>query len=129
MRHPNEPTIPQEVLAKIGEHRPHLQQLIANIPNAPAQCEKALADAYLQGETRLSGIETWRLGACSAGRGYGEGVDGRHGNPGRPVGSGEGRTVTFRLKLTPEERRRLDEMAQESGETPSQLVRRNVFGE
>lgn len=47
--------------------------------------------------------------------------------PGRPVGSGEGRTVTFRLLLTPDERERLNELAAEQGQTPSQFVRERIF--
>jgi hypothetical protein len=65
-------SIPQAVLDKIVQHRPHLKKVVNNIPNAPRQCEKALADAYLAGETRLTVEETWKLGACSAGRRYGE---------------------------------------------------------
>lgn len=47
---------------------------------------------------------------------------------GRPFGSGEGRDITFRLKLTPDERKRLDDMAEGAGQTPSQYVRSKVFG-
>ncbi len=122
MAHPNTPTIPQEVLAKIGEHRPHLKQLIANIPVAPAQCEKALADAYLLGETRLTGPETWNLAACSAARAY---ADHRTGRP--PI-DGETRAHTFRWRITPAEREQLDTMATEHGQTPSQYLRSVVFG-
>ena len=68
------PTIPPDVLAKILAHRPHLAAVARNIRVAPQQCEKALADAYLMGETRLTVEETWKLAACSAGRGYGERV-------------------------------------------------------
>ncbi len=70
--HPNKPTIPQNVLDKILRHRPHMSQLIGNLPMAPAQAEKAIAFAYLQGETRLTGLETWRLASCAVGRGYGD---------------------------------------------------------
>jgi hypothetical protein len=66
------PSIPPDVLAKIVEHRPHLATVVGNIPRAPRQCEKALADAYLIGETWLTMQETWDLAACSAGRRYGE---------------------------------------------------------
>jgi putative cell wall-binding protein len=68
---PNSPTIPREVLDKIVQHRPHLATIVGNIPAAPSQCEKALADAYLAGETRLTVQETWKLAACSAGNSYG----------------------------------------------------------
>jgi hypothetical protein len=71
MRHPNTPTIPKHVLDKIVAHRPHLAALIGNITLVPAQAEKALADAYLLGETHLTAQETYDLAACSAGRGYG----------------------------------------------------------
>ena len=66
------PSIPRDVLAKIVGHRPHLAGVVANIPRAPRQCEKALAGAYLIGETRLTAQETWDLAACAAGRRYGE---------------------------------------------------------
>ena len=53
--------------------------------------------------------------------------------PKRPVGrppiDGETRDLKFRWRLTPDERRRLDEMAAEQGVTPSQYLRRVVFGE
>lgn len=47
---------------------------------------------------------------------------------GRPTGAGEDRRLTFRLRLTEEERKKLDMLAEESGLTPSQLVRKKVFG-
>lgn len=47
---------------------------------------------------------------------------------GRPFGAGEGRAVTFRLRLTPEERVELDRLAEEQGQTPSQFIRTRVFG-
>jgi hypothetical protein len=70
-------TIPVDVLDKIEAHRPHLAAIIGNLkaatgPELARGLEKRLADAYLAGETRLSAMETWRLAACSAGRGYGE---------------------------------------------------------
>jgi len=68
----NKPSIPQGVLEKIVAHRPHLKSVVANIAQSPAQCEKALADAYLIGETRLTFEETWKLAACCAGKCYGE---------------------------------------------------------
>ena len=45
-------------------------------------------------------------------------------SPGRPPMAGVPRTVTFRLRLTPEERTHLDTLASASGETPSQYLRR-----
>ncbi len=57
-------TIPDTVLGKIAEHRPHLATMIANLRSSPEQAqqiETALARAYLYGETHLSAIETWHL--------------------------------------------------------------------
>jgi hypothetical protein len=68
----NQPSIPQDVVAKIIAHRPHLVSVARNIPRSPIQCEKALADAYLAGETRLTIEETWKLAACCVGNRYGE---------------------------------------------------------
>jgi hypothetical protein len=68
-------TIPTTVLDKIAEHRPHLQTMIDNLDAYPVtarQTEKALADAYLRGTTRLTAVETYKLCSCSAGRGYGQ---------------------------------------------------------
>lgn len=48
--------------------------------------------------------------------------------PGRPVGSGDGRTVTFRVMLTPAERERVQRAAEENGETVSQFARRQLLG-
>lgn len=61
--------IPEEVLEKILQHRPHMAAVVANHRAAAAannvglmaQTGKAIADNYLMGETRLSAIETWRL--------------------------------------------------------------------
>lgn len=65
------PSIPPHILKAIVRHRPHLAHLVANIPLAPVQCEKALAVAYLAGETRLSASDTWALAACTRGLPYG----------------------------------------------------------
>jgi len=46
---------------------------------------------------------------------------------GRPPLAGETRCVLFRLRLTPDERARLNAMAEEHGETPSQYIRRVLF--
>lgn len=57
-------TIPDAVLDKIAEHRPHLATMIANLrahPELAPTLEKAVAQAYLAGETHLSGSETWHL--------------------------------------------------------------------
>lgn len=62
-------TIPDAVLDRIIEHRPHLAQMIANLranPEQAPQIEKALATAYLLGETRLSAQETWYLSQCAS---------------------------------------------------------------
>lgn len=72
MRHA--PSIPPEVLEKIVAHRPPLSALVTNLaehPEQAAQLERSLAVAYLAGETRLSALETFRLGACANGEPYG----------------------------------------------------------
>ena len=46
---------------------------------------------------------------------------------GRPVGSGDGRTITKRLRLTPEEDADLQRRVEESGDSWSQYVRRQLF--
>lgn len=68
-------TIPDSVLSKIQSHRPHLAPLVKNLRGAPSaarQIEKAIADAYLQGEVKITGEKLMKLSACCAGRGYGE---------------------------------------------------------
>lgn len=70
-------TIPETVLTKIVEHRPHLVTLAENLrgnPSLAVQIEKALANAYLNGETRLSAAETWSLSYCVRGEIYGGGT-------------------------------------------------------
>ncbi len=47
---------------------------------------------------------------------------------GRPT-IADPRAVTFRLRLTPDERDRLNKLAEESGQTPSQFVRDRVFSD
>lgn len=47
-------------------------------------------------------------------------------NRGRPY---EGRVLTFRVKLTHDERKLIDQWAEECGCTPSQYVRRKLFEE
>lgn len=67
-------TIPDAVLAQIAEHRPHLATMIANLrahPEQAAQIERALADAYLMGETKLSGPDTWHLAQVAYGGPWG----------------------------------------------------------
>lgn len=71
-------TIPDAVLDAIARHRPHLATMIANLRNHPEradQLERDLANAYLMGETRLSGLETLYLAACAAGHPYGRYID------------------------------------------------------
>ena len=68
------PSIPDDVLAKITKHRPHLEPMVSNLRTHPEMAqalEKRIADAYLRGETKLSASETWKLAACGAGRPYG----------------------------------------------------------
>ena len=68
-------TIPDSVIEKIVAHRPHLSRIVSNLrafPQRARQLEKALADAYCLGETRLTVKETWELAACCDGREYGK---------------------------------------------------------
>lgn len=69
-----EPSIPEEVLAQIVEHRPHLAEMVNNLRAHPEMAqilEKRIADAYLAGTVHLSPLDTFRLAACSAGRAFG----------------------------------------------------------
>lgn len=73
----NYSSIPEPVIEKIIAHRPHLAGIARNLAGAKfallaRQYEKALANGYLQGETRLSIAETWKLSSCCVGRRYGE---------------------------------------------------------
>jgi len=54
-------------------------------PERAQQFEKAIADAYLMGETRLSPLDTWRLSACCVGRPYGTNTDGNRPIPTTPA--------------------------------------------
>jgi hypothetical protein len=63
-------TIPDAILDQIVQHRPHLAPMIANLrshPDLAAQLEKAIATAYLLGETLLSAQETWYLAQVAHG--------------------------------------------------------------
>lgn len=54
--------IPDTVLDKISGHRPHLAEMCKNYKaNHDIRIGNAIANAYLQGETRLSAMETWHL--------------------------------------------------------------------
>lgn len=67
-------TIPDAVLDAIARHRPHLAALIANLrayPDQAPQIEKAIATAYLLGEPRLSGSDTWHLAQVAYGAPWG----------------------------------------------------------
>lgn len=67
-------TIPDAVLNAIAEHRPHLATMIANLrayPDQAAQIERAIATAYLLGEVRLSGQDTWHLSQVAHGGPWG----------------------------------------------------------
>jgi hypothetical protein len=60
-------TIPDSVLDKIVAHRPHLAAIVANLRRFPERAihfEKPLANGYLQGETKLTSMETWHLSFC-----------------------------------------------------------------
>jgi hypothetical protein len=55
-----------------------LGRIIDNLnahPGQAVQFEKALAHAYLTGETRLSALDTWRLSSCCVGRPFGAYAD------------------------------------------------------
>jgi hypothetical protein len=71
------PSIPRSVLEKIVAHRPHLKTIVDNIPKDPDQIERALTDAYLQGESQLTGPETFALSSCCVGRPYGQLANGQ----------------------------------------------------
>lgn len=67
-------TIPNAVLDKMIEHRPHLTQMVTNLRNHPdraPQFEQAIAVAYLVGETHLSAQETWYLSQVAHGGPWG----------------------------------------------------------
>jgi len=69
-------TIPAAVLDAIIMHRPHLSGIVRNLlayPSRAVQYEKALAHAYLLGETRLSALDTWKLSYCCLGERFGGG--------------------------------------------------------
>ena len=65
-----EVTIPAAVLAQIVQHRPHLATIAANVRSG-AVPEKALAVAYLAGETQLSGADTLHLAQVAHGGPWG----------------------------------------------------------
>lgn len=67
-------TIPDAVIDRIVEHHPHLAAMAANLrahPDRAPQIEKAIATAYLLGETHLSAMETWHLAQVSYGGPWG----------------------------------------------------------
>ncbi len=67
-------TIPDAVLAQIVQHRPHLETMISNLrahPEQAIQIEKAIATAYLLGETLLSAQDTWYLSQVASGGPWG----------------------------------------------------------
>lgn len=70
-------TIPEHVLTQIASHRPHLRQIVTNLRNNPhraAQFETSLAKAYLAGETKLPGLDTYHLAWCARGERFGGGA-------------------------------------------------------
>ncbi len=78
-------TIPDSVLEKIRTHRPQLGRIIENLKAFPAravQFEKAIADNYCMGETRLGALESWPVG--QPGRSFGA-----HRGNGRFSGGGQ----------------------------------------
>ena len=67
-------TIPDAVLDQIVQHRPHFAAMIANLrtyPDQAPQIEKAIATAYLLGETQLCALDTWYLAQVSYGAPWG----------------------------------------------------------
>ena len=63
-------TITEAVLAQIVQHRPHLTQIAANV-QVGAVPERALAVAYLAGETQLSAVDTLHLAQVAHGGPWG----------------------------------------------------------
>jgi hypothetical protein len=63
-------TIPDAVLARIVQHRPHLAAIAANV-RAGVVPEKALAVAYLAGETAFSATDTLHLAQVAYGGPWG----------------------------------------------------------
>ena len=63
-------TIPEAVLAQIVQHRPHLATIAANVRSG-AVPERALAVAYLAGETQLSAVDTLHLAQVAHGGPWG----------------------------------------------------------
>lgn len=67
-------TIPDAVLEQITQHRPHFATMIANLrahPDLASQIEKAIATAYLLGDTHLSAQDTWYLAQVAYGGPWG----------------------------------------------------------
>lgn len=67
-------TIPDVILDAITAHRPHLAPMVANLrahPEQAPQIERAVADAYLAGEIRLNGPDTWHLAQVAHGGPWG----------------------------------------------------------
>lgn len=69
-------SIPMSVLEKIKAHRPHFGAMIANFEKFDGtgyigKLEKSIADAYLQGASNLTMLETWNLSKCVIGLPYG----------------------------------------------------------
>ena len=67
-------TIPDRIIDRILEQHPDAQPLVDSLRRNPGQAstlERALADKYLLGETRLSGLETFFLSCCTVGDPYG----------------------------------------------------------
>ena len=63
-------TIPDAVLAQIVQHRPHLTQIAENVQENVVP-ERALAVAYLAGETQLSAVDTLHLAQVAHGGPWG----------------------------------------------------------
>lgn len=80
-------SIPDEVLTKIVEHRPHLSGIVRNCRRSDCgrRFDKPLADAYLVGESRLNVEQIWKLSACCAGHRYGQSARNSRDDDARPV--------------------------------------------
>lgn len=69
-------SIPVDILEKIQLHRPNLAGIIGNLKAArfsaqARQIERAIANAYLLGEVRISPLECMNLSSCCIGHKYG----------------------------------------------------------
>lgn len=66
-------SIPDDILKRIGEHRPDLMGYIDSLDreDTAQEVERNIANMYLAGESRLSEHETKCLRSCTEGLAYG----------------------------------------------------------